>query len=178
MTQQSRRLTSTITLAVSAVAVVIMGIAGFHKLTAPIPNDTATKVNKTDNTVSCQPGETEVVVRKVHRSQVVVSVYNAGKKAGRAGDTMSLLEDAGFVAGAVGNAPAGSAVVRAEVHTKKANATAAKLVALALGKNTPVIVDESDLGPGINVFIGDKFRKLDKSAPTVMALPTPNVSCH
>lgn len=172
-----RRLVSTVTLIVTLVLVVIMGVWGYHALTAPVAKDTSPAA-KTDDTPSCAPGETETVQRRVRRNQIKVSVYNAGKRAGRAGDTMTMLEAGGFLAGAIGNAPAGTTVARAEVHATAESQVSAKLVALAFGANTQVVVDDSEPGPGVNVYIGDKFRKLVKSAPKTMALPTPNVTCH
>jgi hypothetical protein len=172
-----RRLVSAATLIVTVVIVVIMGFWGYHSLTAPIDKDTASAA-KTDDAPSCAPGETETVQRSVRRNQIKVSVYNAGKRAGRAGDTMNMLEAAGFLAGAIGNAPSGTSVARAEVHTTTESQVSAKLVALAFGANTPIVVDDSEPGPGVNVYIGDKFHKLLKSAPKTIQLPTPNVTCH
>ena len=88
------------------------------------------------------------------------------------------LEEAGFKAGAIGNAPEGSDVPRAEVHAKTADRSKAQLVALALGKNTQVVVDdEQDLGPGIDVYIGDKFKRLDPNAPMRVKLDEPRIEC-
>jgi hypothetical protein len=63
------------------------------------------------------------------------------------------------------------------VHATTADATKAELVALAFGKGTLVVVDNNQLGPGIDVFIGDKFKRLDPKAVRSIKLPTPQVHC-
>ncbi|MCZ4499253.1 MAG: LytR family transcriptional regulator [Marmoricola sp.] len=171
-----RRLTAPITLAVTAVLVVVMAVWGVKALTAPIKDDpVATPAAKTE--VSCGAGEKATVLKRLKRSQVQVSVYNTGKKVGRAQDTIDLLERAGFTAGAIGNGDAGDKVARAEVRTTKSDDRAAQLVALALGKNSKVVVVEETYGPGVDVFIGDKFHKLDPDAPTTIKLAEPKVTC-
>ncbi|MFL6160410.1 MAG: LytR C-terminal domain-containing protein [Marmoricola sp.] len=177
MNLTDRRTTSAITLAVTALVVVVMAFWGLHALTAPVAKDPSSASTSPDDAASCPAGQTATVVRLVKRSQVRVSVYNAGKRSGRAGATLNLLESAGFLPGAIGNAPDGTTVDRAQVHTKKADDAAAKLVALAFGPNTEVVVDDGDLGPGVNVYIGDKFRKLDRSAPRSEKLTKPVVTC-
>jgi hypothetical protein len=174
----SRRAVSAISLAVTAAVVVVMAVWGYHAMTAPIADDTTTTA-ATNEPKSCSGGQVATIVEFVRRGEVVVSVYNAGKKVGRARSTLDKLEAAGFQPGAIGNAPDGTTVTRAEVHAKAADATAARLVAAALGKNTAVVVAGAgeDLGPGVNVFIGDRFKRLDPSAPVRLRLPKPRVEC-
>lgn len=161
MTEDStRRTISWATLAAAGVATFVMAIWGFNALTAPVEKDDTSSAGSPTDTTSCTPGKGDFV----QRSDVTVSVYNAGKKSGRAQATLDLLENDGFVAGAVGNAPTGTKVARAEVHTTRQNDPKAELVALALGKNTPVVVTTVQ-GPGLDVMIGDKFKKLDSTAP-------------
>jgi hypothetical protein len=131
----------------------------------------------TPDAPSCAAGQRATIVKVLRRSAVTVSVYNAGKKSGRARSTLDRLESAGFSPGAIGNAPAGSVVAKAEVHATTADATKAELVALAFGKGTLVVVDNNQLGPGIDVFIGDKFKRLDPKAVRSIKLPTPQVHC-
>jgi len=176
MNQQDRRFTAPITLAVTAVLVVVMAVWGANALTAPIKDDPVTTPVATAEP-SCGAGETATVVKRLKRSSVQVSVYNTGKRAGRAQDTIELLERAGFAAGAIGNGDPDDKVARAEVRTTKADDKAAALVALALGKGAKVVVGEEAYGPGVDVFIGDKFHKLDKSAPTTIKLAEPKVTC-
>lgn len=156
---ESRRAISWTTLAVMGVATVVMAVWGFNSLTAPVGNDSTTPTSST-TTPGCTPGVRNVV----RRGDVTVSVFNAGSRSGRAQDTLNLLENAGFAPGAVGNAPSGDHVARAEVHTTLKDDPKAKLVARALGKNTRIVVT-TVVGPGLDVIIGDKFNKLDASAP-------------
>ena len=169
-----------VSLAATAVIVVVMAIWGVNAFTAPIEDDDGGTTSATDDgTVVCGAGQEATIVEYLKRSEVVVSVYNAGKKAGRARTTLDLLESSGFRAGEIGNAPEGSEVPRAEVHAKSSDALAAGLVAQALGKNAQVVVTEaSDLGPGVNVLIGDKFKKLDPAVPKRVKLPEARQVCR
>jgi hypothetical protein len=107
-----------------------------------------------------------------------VSVFNAGVRPRRAQETMDLLEQAGFKPGEVNNAPEGIETDRAVVYSNQADDPQARLVALALGKKTQVVNSDEELGPGIDVVIGDKFRqRLNPSAPTRIELPKPETSC-
>lgn len=176
MTAAARKTVSAISLAVGAVVVVVMAIWGVNAFTAPIEDDDSPSVS--DDELACPAGEEQRIIDFVRRSEVTVSVYNAGKKAGRARTTLDTLEEAGFKPGAIGNAPEGTDVPRAEVHTKTADRSEAQLVALALGRNTQVVVDEEqDLGPGVDVYIGDKFKRLDPKAPNRVTLDEPRVEC-
>ena len=156
-----------------------MALWGYHALTAPFGSSaSAVTTPPPSDGPSCGAGQQQKIVKYVSRHEVEVSVYNAGTRSGRAQATMNQLERAGFAVGAIGNAPSSMVIKKAAVHTKKADLTAATLVARALGKGTPVVIDETqDLGPGIDVFIGDSFRKLDPKAPTQLKLPQPKIVC-
>jgi hypothetical protein len=168
-----RGVTTGVALVVAAVLVCIMGVWGYHAATAPIKDDSST----TSHGPTCA-SENQVVEQFVRRADVTVSVYNSGKKAGRAQATMNLLEHAGFKAGQVGNAPDGVDAARASVYTTKTDDPAAELVAQALGHDTQVVhSDEGFTGPGIDVVIGDRFKRLDPAAPSKIKLPEPKTSC-
>jgi hypothetical protein len=163
---ETRSVISWATLAATGIATVVMAVWGFNALTAPIPDDPTTEVSST--TDGCADAGDKVV----RRSDVTVSVYNAGKKVGRAQDTLDLLESAGFTAGAIGDAPDGSDVSKVEVRTETEDDPAAELVALAFGHSTPIVVADDDLGPGVVVFIGDKFKtRLAAGAKTQVRVP-------
>jgi hypothetical protein len=172
---ETRRVVSWVTLAGTAVATLVMAVWGFQAFTAPI-DDGGDQASSPTDEVSCAPGQ-EVTVKYLRRREVTVSVYNAGKKAGRAGDTMDRLQRAGFQVGAIGNAPEGTRVARVEVRAAKADDPAARLVALAFGRDVPVTVSTSDLGPGVDVIIGDRFKRLDGAAPARVELDQPTVTC-
>lgn len=169
-----RHLTTGLTLAVGVAVVCLMAVWGFNAATAPLQDSSGTTKSSTDPT--CEP-EAEPVAEFVRRGQVTVSVYNTGKRSGRARSTLDLLENAGFKPGAIGNGTEADQVVRAEVRTTKPDDKAAELVALSLGKDTKVVVTDEGYGPGVDVFIGDKFGGLDKAAPRRIELPTAAATC-
>lgn len=163
------RLTAPLTLAAAALAVLVMALWGFNASTAPLKKD---KASASDVVNTCAGG----AKRTVKRSEVTVSVYNAGKRIGRAGAALDLLEQAGFKPGAIGNAPKGTHISVAQVRTTKTVHPDATLVARALGAHVQVVVSENDLGPGIDVIIGDNFKKLNAQAPTSVRLPSTGCS--
>lgn len=165
-----RRLTTVATMAVLALILVVMAWWGVQAATKPFPGK-ATAVEPT-----CSAAE-KVKTTYVRRSQVTVSVYNAGARQGFANLTLHRFEAMGFRAGEVANAPTGTTVPRAKVLTTKHNDAAAELVARALGKGTTVEVTDESFGPGIDVFVGKKLRKLDAKAPHRLKLATPVTSC-
>lgn len=164
-----RRATTAVTLAVMMVVLAAMAVYGFKAATAPLPGSGDTKK-------TCSQTETAVKTT-LSRKEVQVSVYNAGKRAGLAAGTLDKVESAGFRGGNSGNAPEDAKVRRAAVWTTKPNDPAAKLVALAFGRKTPIVVTKTDLGPGIDVLVGDRFRGLDRSAPKKIKLPAPVSTC-
>jgi hypothetical protein len=170
----TRRLITGATLVGLVVIVCIMAVWGFRAATAPIEDDDVTSA--TDDGPTCAP-EDQTVTEFVRRGEVTVSVYNAGAKSGRAQETMDQLEQAGFKPGEVGNAPEGVTVERATVYTTKDDDPGAELVAKALGKKAQVVRGEDDLGPGVDVMIGPRFKRLDATAPSKIELPKPEVTC-
>jgi len=167
-----RSVTTGVTLLVTVGVLCVMAVWGLHAATAPIP----TTDGSASSTSSCTPAD-QNARKYLRRSDVTVSVYNAGNTSGRAQKTMDLLERAGFKVGQVSNAPTGVTVARAEVLTTKNDDPAAHLVALALGRKTPVVHSDEELGPGVDVVIGDKFKSLDDTAPKRVLLPQPKVTC-
>ena len=146
-----------------------MAVYGFRSALAPLPD-------RSSPDPTCSETETEVQ-RFLRRGEVQVSVFNAGDKEGFAGKTLEKVEAAGFKAGNSGNAPGSAGVRRAVVWTTEPGDTSARLVALAFGKRTRVQVTETDLGPGIDVIIGNRFKGLDKKAPNRIRLPRPVTTC-
>ena len=91
---------------------------------------------------------------------MVVSVFNAGTRAGLADETMGALTNRGFDKGSVGNAPADSGVKVAQIWTTRRQDAAARLVAQQFGPAIKVKIKKVDLGPGVDVVVGNDFRKL------------------
>jgi hypothetical protein len=167
-----RQLTTGATLVAGVVLLCIMAVWGFNAATAPIEDDDSSA----SSGPTC-PREDQQVIKYLKRSQVTVSVYNAGKKKGRAQSTMDQLERAGFKPGEVNNAPEGIDTERAAVYTTEGDDPGAELVALALGKSAQVVRSDEEFGPGVDVVIGDKFRRLDAKAPNKIELKDPEVTC-
>ncbi len=168
-TARQRHVRTAVTLAVLCVVLGFMGIYGVKAATAPLPSGGG-------SAKGCSGAEKQVD-RFVRRSEVQVSVFNAGRRKGLAGKTLQRLEDGGFRAGAAGNAPRKAKVRRAVVWTTRKDDTGARLVAAALGRRTKVVVTETDLGPGIDVLVGNKFRHLNRKAPKKLRLPQPKTTC-
>jgi len=169
----ARALTTGATLLVAAGLLVIMAVWGYRAATSPIPGDDTSA----SSGPTC-PTEDQKVTKYVHRGEVTVSVYNAGKRSGTAQATADLLEAAGFKPGEVGNAPEGLDVRVATVYTTEGDDPDARLVALALGQNAQVVRTDEEYGPGVDVVVGNKFAlRLDDSAPHRLALPEPVTTC-
>ncbi len=159
---RGRHITTGITLVVLLGILAVGAVIGAKSLFAPIDN----------NTASPSPTCTPKAVKKgqrIHPHQVQVSVFNAGTHAGLAQRTMSKLVKRGFRRGEVGNAPSSAHVKRAQVWTRLHHDPAAALVARQLGKGTAVEVKHANLGPGVDVVIGDDFSTLAKAPKVVVA---------
>lgn len=166
----ARKVTTGITLVVLVVVLGGMAVFGIKSALAPLPGGSASQ----DPTCS----DTEKEIKQfLKRSEVQVSVFNAGTREGLAGGTLEKLEEAGFKAGNAGNAPRTAEVRRAVVWTTTPNDPSAKLVALALGGRTPIEVTETDLGPGVDVLVNNRFKGLDNKAPVRIRLAKPVETC-
>jgi hypothetical protein len=164
-----RKVTTGITLVVLLIVLGGMAAYGIKSALAPLPGGSSSKK-------PCSATEKEVK-QFLKRGDVQVSVYNAGSRSGLAGQTLDKIEAAGFVPGNAGNAPGTAQVRRAVVWTTKPDDYSARLVALALGRGTRVEVTRTDLGPGVDVLVGNKFQGLDKKAPQQIRLPKPVETC-
>lgn len=165
-----RHLTTGITLVVLVLVLGGMAVWGWRHVTAPFG------AQKTSATQACSPAEI-TRIRFVRPTDVQVSVFNAGNNSGLAGRTMTRLETRGFKPGVVANAPARMHVRRVVVHTTKKHDPAARLVALQLGRHVPVVVTRQRGGPGVDVYVGDRFRTLVRHAPQKVKLRKPIEQC-
>ncbi len=164
-----RRIVTGVTLVVLLVVLAAGAVYGFKQATAPLP-DSSSGPKRCDS-------QSTSVRTSVGRNDVQVSVFNAGTKAGLASSTLDKLEAAGFRGGNSGNAPEDARVRKAEVWTTEEGDTSARLVARALGRGTKVVVVPDDLGPGVDVLVGNRFRSIDRSAPRRLKLPKPVETC-
>jgi LytR cell envelope-related transcriptional attenuator len=160
-----RHITTAVTLLVLVGILVLGALVGAKSLFAPLPGDSGTAVAPT-------PTCTTKTVRKGQRirsAQVQVSVYNGGGRSGLADETMTALRKRGFTEGEVGNAPTRLRVKRVRVMTTERNDMAALLVARQFGSGTRVTLSTTDLGPGIDVIVGDGFKKLARAKHVIVA---------
>jgi hypothetical protein len=164
-----RRLTTAITLVVLLFVLAGMALVGYRQLTAPLPAGPSASP-------TCNGPEKEVQ-GFIKRGEVQVSVFNASKRSGLAATTLDKVEQAGFVGGNAGNAPGSAKVRRAIVWTTEQDDVKAKLVATAFGPRTRIRVTKTDLGPGIDVLLGDKFEGMARKAPKRIKLPRPVETC-
>lgn len=159
MTGLGQGVRSAVTLGVLCGLLVVATVWGWSAVTAPLPEDAPT--------APCV--DTDVAAgTKVYPDQVLVSVLNAGARAGLAGRTMQLLVDEGFVEGQAGNAPRDARVRHAEVWAPTANDPAARLVASWLGKNVRVVPRQTE-ALGVVVVVGDEFEELAQGRKSVAA---------
>ena len=166
-----RHLTTAVTLLVLVCILALGLLVGVRTLFAPLPgSDKATATPSP----SCSP-KTVKKGQRIRSTQVQVSVFNGGTRSGLADETMRLLARRGFTQGDVGNAPTDAKVGRVRVLTTEKNDMAAALVARQFGRTTRVIVTATDLGPGIDVIVGNKFGKLAKAKRVLVARSSSSV---
>ena len=169
---RGRHITTGITLVVLVGILAGGAVLGAKALFAPIGDNSSSKAtpSPTCTTRTVKKGQ------RIRPQQVQVSVFNAGTHAGLAQRTMSKLVKRGFRRGEVGNAPSSVHVKRAQVWTRLSHDPAASLVARQLGKGIAVERKDVNLGPGVDVVIGDDFRTLAK-APKAIVVKHPTSVC-
>ena len=163
---QRRHITTGITLLVLICILAAGAWIGTQSLFAPLPAEESAEPTPSCATKSLRKGQ------RISTRQVVVSVYNAGTRAGLADTTMSVLTNRGFDRGSVGNAPEGSGVKVAQIWTTRRQDAAARLVALQFGPAIKVKIKRVDLGPGVDVVVGNDFRKLVAARRTLVVRST------
>ena len=160
--------------AVAAVTmVVLVGLLvagawyGWRQMSAPIPGDDEPQ-RRADRKQRCEGGVARGDL--VRPADVTVSVYNAGSRSGLADQTLSELAARGFIRGDVGNAPAKLEIVQfVRVLAPAKDDPTARLVALQFGPNTMIQQARGDLGPGVEVVVGDDFSGLVKGPTQIKA---------
>ncbi len=138
---------------------------GWNSLFAEVPTEQA---GANPTTRSCDT-ERLRVGQLLKSSQVKVSVFNAGTESGLADTTSTALSRRGFRIGKVGNAPSDSRVARVQVRSTKRSDLAARLVARQFGRQVPVRVSGQNLGPGVDVVVGNALRALAPTTRTIRA---------
>lgn len=159
-----RQITAAVTMLVLIGLLVLGAVWGWRALFAEVPGD-ATALTPSPTCVS----EAIAAGEKIRADQVRVSVFNGGTRSGLAGETLDALMDRGFLAGDTANAPSDVDVARVEVWSTVEKDPRAQLVARQFGKNVKVRFSDEDLGPGIDVIVGDRFDRLAR-APRALAV--------
>ena len=152
-----RHVTTAVTMLVLLGLLVVGFVVGAKALFAPIPGGSLAATPSPSP--SCFARNLSKG-QKIRSRQVEVSVFNAGSKAGLADQTLAALGKRGFRTGEAGNAPSPVMVRSVQVWTTKKQDVAARLVALQFGARTIVRRTDADLGRGVDVVIGDRFRRL------------------
>lgn len=165
-----RAITSAVTLLVLLGLLVVAAVWGWNALFSAVPGEDTTPADGTCTTEQLRAGD------RIRSKQVRVSVFNAGTRSGLAGQTLEALTRRGFLEGETDNAPADVDVVRVQVWSTVENDPRARLVARQFGKKVPVRFADEDLGPGIDVIVGDKYRRLVK-APKALEISTAQEVC-
>jgi hypothetical protein len=167
-----RQITSAVTMLVLVGILVLGAVWGWRSLFAELPGTEATAEEPAEE---CTVEEVDAG-EKLRSKQVRVSVFNAGSRAGLAGQTLDALLNRGFLAGEIGNAPADLDVRRVQVWSGVEEDPAARLVARQFGKKVKVRFVEDPPGTGVNVVVGDGFNGLSK-APRAIAVKTSREVC-
>jgi hypothetical protein len=129
-------------------AIVIVGaLWGWSALTKPFPQDEPVAI--------CE--DTPVAAgSEVRRDEIVVSLFNGSERSGLASATIAQLEERGFVAGDVGDAP--QQISSTQIWADDATNPAVQLVQRQFKRAK--VVPGTQIGPGVVVVVGEKFTTL------------------
>jgi hypothetical protein len=164
----SRRQISTAITLLALCGLVALGlVVGVKTLLKPVPG-LPSGVPAAEPSPTCAPKHLAKGER-LRSKQIEVSVFNAGGRFGLAGQTLDQLGRRGFQLGEIGNAEHASQVHVVQIWTTEKNDGGAKLVARQFGKHARVYLKtkNQDLGPGVDVVVGNGFRGL-VPAPTAV----------
>lgn len=144
------------TMAVLSGLVVLASLWGWQAATEPLPKEEEIPLCS-DTTVTAGT--------EIFRDQVAVSVYNGSTRTGLASATMEQLVERGFVEAETGNAP--KKVRTVEIWSDEPTNPAVRLVQRQF-RGAKVVPGEQ-LGLGVVVVVGEKFRRLGRNVESVTA---------
>jgi hypothetical protein len=150
-----------ITLAVLLVVLLGAAFYGWRTIVSPAQDDDEDPA--TSNQARCDETETFERGQVIHSKDIVVNVYNAGTISGLAGETLDALASRGFEPGKADNAPAGVSAENVTVIAADKRSPAARLVASQFKGDVRVVKGE-DIAPGVDVVVGNDFKKVDQKA--------------
>ena len=140
---------SGLTLLALASLLVVATVWGWSALTKPFPQDEPVAI--------CE--DTPVTTgSEVRRDEIVVSLFNGSERSGLASATIAQLEERGFVAGDVGDAP--QQISSTQIWADDATNPAVQLVQRQFKRAK--VVPGTQIGPGVVVVVGEKFTTLRK----------------
>jgi hypothetical protein len=154
-----RHLLTGVTLLVLLALVGAGGYYGYRELFSPVEGD----VTASQGGRNCEAGLRRGEI--VRTRDVTVTVLNAGTRNGLAGQVQRQLVRRGFLAGRTENAPEDLQVRFVRILAPSRSDPAARLVAVQFGKGTVIQRTRGDLGPGVDVIVGDRFKGLERGAP-------------
>jgi cytoskeletal protein RodZ len=157
----------------SVLVVVLVGAAyyGWQAVIAP-PEGNTTAVTPTEPTKPTKPTKPTPTCKKVTErpktqrvdsKDVLVNVYNAGSISGLATETLTTLEGKDFRGGVAEDAPAGATATNVTILTKDRSAPEVRLVALQF--NGKITYSDGDVGPGVDIVVGDQFESINPIRP-------------
>jgi hypothetical protein len=166
-----RHLLTGVTLVVLLVLVGVGGFYGYRALFSPVDDSVTASPTKS----GCEKGLTKGEV--VRTRDVTVTVLNAGSRTGLASRVLQQLVRRGFHAGDTDNAPDGTGVRFVRVRAPSVKDPAARLVAAQFGKGTLVVRSAQDLGPGVDVVVGEFYKGLQRGAPSKLRAAVAGSGC-
>jgi hypothetical protein len=164
-----RQITTAVTLVVLCAILVIALVVGAKSLFAPVPGSGGSA------SPSACASKTVSAGKRIQSSQVQVSVFNGGDRSGLASSTLHALRKRGFKAGTTGNAPSDAKVRRVQVWSTKKNDVEATLVAHQFGPRLKVTFSDTDLGPGVDVIVGNRFHGLIEAKKSIKSPKTQDI---
>ena len=167
-----RHLLTAVTLLVLVGLVAVGGYYGYRAVFTPVGDD---PVTASPDARRCEKGLKKG--EPVRTPDVTVTVLNAGSRNGLAGQVQEQLVRRGFLAGTTDNAPDGMVVRFVRILAPSAQDPAARLVAAQFGNGTYIQRSKDDLGPGVDVVVGDRFRGLTPGAPRRLRATTAGTGC-
>jgi len=114
---------------------------------------------------------------KLRATDVRVNVYNAGSISGLASSTMRSLSRRGFVEGVVDNAPGRTKADNVLLLDPQPKSAPVRLVAAQFEGDVVTRRVREDLGEGVDVIVGDRFRGLNDAARTFVTVRGDTEAC-
>ena len=156
---------SGLTLLALATLLVAATVWGWSALTKPFPQDEPVAI--------CE--DTPVTAgSEVRRDEIVVSLFNGSERSGLASATIAQLEERGFVAGDVGDAPQQTSST--QIWADDATNPAVQLVKRQFRRAE--VVPGTQIGPGVVVVVGEKFTTLRKKQVESVVVKADTTYCR